>query len=876
MNWRDRLSVLVLPAIIVLLFATALMGIDRLAFRDVSHFYTPLYNYVAERTSRDWFPMWNPLDQTGIPLVGETTTAVFYPIRYLLFALPIASDVAMSLYVVVHFIIAAFSARYAARRACIAFCTSKVGDVDSAKRNTTLIESQPQRAKVSAVVATIGGMTYALSGSVLFLYSNPPFLVGAAWLPIVLSTWIDGNSKEGRKARLLDRILVSGTAMAMMILGGDPQTALHAVIVGMAVAMVRGVAGWKKDAGETKLSSPPATETRQRRFRDSLVSIILGCLLAVTLSLPQIAASVSWSGQSDRVMQDDSHDWLAPPPRDSKRARAFQFSVAPWHAIELVTPNASGSMLPNNHRFSLLIPGEGRTWTPTVYMSALVVIALICQLASQTFWRPRPKLDVWIVIAITAWFVAMGHFGLVWIIQNASGKLQGVDSAVGGLYWWLYQFLPGYDSLRYPAKWLPIVACSLSIVMAKWLDQVEPESWVTIRRVIVLLVTTAAALFVSATVAAIFPDSFGLDETSTPADRFWGPLNIQSALVEIQYSLVHTIVVLIGLGGIFFAWSKGKLSRPAATRLLIVIVALDLSISTLECGLIAKVHREQELQILTTMKTLHHAPKDASFAMRTRSGNGWPDHWKTSESDQRLIETEASMRAAWFGRWHLLHRQAVLNNMTSIQSESMARFWDATREVTASMTPSERSRFWDSIRAWLAITSVVQVSDESELITVDKVDYAIVKVRHYVRASQALKSIGLVQRQDGLQQDDDFEHLLRSIASGTSRPTVAQATVEIIERGPDSETLLASCDEPCMLVRNVYQDGHWKAQLTSTDDGQVTVAAVKPVEFLKQGVEIPAGDWKIEFDYAPWWLKPSMLVCLGAWLSCLKIVVSKR
>lgn len=150
----NRTSVLVAPVLILLLFAPALAGIDRLAFRDVSHFYTPLYDYVASRNSEQWLPLWNPLDQTGIPLAGETTTAVFYPLRYVLFMLPIPSEVAISWYIVLHLILASLTARLAARWAGL---------------------GQP--------AATIAGLLYPLSGSILFLYTNPPYLVSAAGCP---------------------------------------------------------------------------------------------------------------------------------------------------------------------------------------------------------------------------------------------------------------------------------------------------------------------------------------------------------------------------------------------------------------------------------------------------------------------------------------------------------------------------------------------------------------------------------------------------------------------------------------------------------------------------------------------------------------------
>ena len=175
----NRTSVLVAPVLILLLFAPTLAGIDRLAFRDVSHFYTPLYDYVASRCSQQWLPLWNPLDQTGMPLAGETTTAVFYPLRYLLFALPISSEVAISWYVAMHLILASLTARLAA-----------------------------QWAGIGSLAASIAGVVYSLSGSVLFLYTNPPFLVAAAWLPLTLGAMLASHPLATRT-----RTIVAGISM---------------------------------------------------------------------------------------------------------------------------------------------------------------------------------------------------------------------------------------------------------------------------------------------------------------------------------------------------------------------------------------------------------------------------------------------------------------------------------------------------------------------------------------------------------------------------------------------------------------------------------------------------------------------------------------
>ena len=181
------------PLCIVVLMATVWTGRDRLAFRDVSHFYTPLYQYVGERCAERpltyfWSAMWNPLDQTGMPLAGETTTAVYYPVRHLVYLiaslvdhsptelaspneLPEDASLALAWYVTLHLVLASLAAYWAARR----------------------LGSQP-------AFSAIASLVYPLSGSVLFLTTNPPFLVGAAWL--LCCRWFMPRSMVGSFRRL--------------------------------------------------------------------------------------------------------------------------------------------------------------------------------------------------------------------------------------------------------------------------------------------------------------------------------------------------------------------------------------------------------------------------------------------------------------------------------------------------------------------------------------------------------------------------------------------------------------------------------------------------------------------------------------------------
>ena len=111
------LAAICLLAILSSRFGGCLIGNERLGFRDVGFFFTPLYGYLAKRESDQALPLHNPLDELGVAIAGETTTALFYPPRRLIFGLIASPETAMGWYVVLHLVLAGVTAAYAARRA---------------------------------------------------------------------------------------------------------------------------------------------------------------------------------------------------------------------------------------------------------------------------------------------------------------------------------------------------------------------------------------------------------------------------------------------------------------------------------------------------------------------------------------------------------------------------------------------------------------------------------------------------------------------------------------------------------------------------------------------------------------------------------------
>lgn len=761
-------------AVIIGLFASTLLGVDRIGFRDVSHFYTPLYQYVGRRQASQWLPLWNPLDQTGLPLIGETTTAFFYPVRYAIYCLRLPAATAIAWYVAIHMVLAFLFASVAATWTGLRW------------RSGSFV-----------------GLAYALSGSVFFLHTNPPYLVSAAWMPLalfgVLSSPVQCPVRRRRRA-------IASIALAMMVLGGDPQTALHVMIVVTVILVAR----WM---------------FRRQTFRASAASgqLLIVPLLAAVLAAPQIAASLSWASQSKRVAAPNAEPRFSPPIRGSDRFEAYEYSLAPWHAAELFTPNAFGSLFPFYRRVASAIPGDGRVWTPTIYLGLLAAIAWVDRLIQL---RKR-RIDAALAIALIGLAMSCGQFGLVWWIQNATGTLGGYDSAAFGPYWFLHEFLPGYDAFRYPAKWLPFFSIGIALVLGQW---VEGRRWRVGWMPIAIVAVVVGTGLLAASVLRSVPSLVWDPQRGLPRDEFWGPLDIDGGLAEIQSSLAGTMACLVAIAMLLrFAktrhWSAGHVAVA-----LFVVSLLDLGFSA--GALVTRVPIASEQELIDSVAQT--SQPDSIRWMRTRQGIGWPTSWQSTSSRGRILEVEASQRLAGFGRWHLsggdrFSHAAVFNNMVSIEAQAMADFWSQARSDTANLSETEQANYWQNARRRLGISGLIHASD------------AAVKI---IKDGQELQMI-------------DVKRIALPVHLAADRLEVQ-----------------ASGDKPFSLTRPVYQDGHWIATYRAAGGGRwksldVERGSSDAIGRLGQRVELPAGNWTVRFRYSPAWVGWTLPVAALGWFTLL-------
>ncbi len=484
-------------------------------FRDAAHYYYPLYQRVQQEWESGRIPLWEIEENAGMPILGNPTAAVFYPLKVVFALLPYAWGV--RLYGVAHTIIA-FVAMLVLMRSW----------------------------KTSWTGSGLSALAYTFGAPVLFQICNIIFLVGAAWLPLGVHA-VDRWVRCGRRWGLLELAVV----LSLQVLGGDPQSSylLGLAAVGYAAGLawqrsasrerqalersggvssrppawlwlvviawlvVLWVAGTLVLAGWTirlRVHSKPPVALPWMTYVPMMVAAVWGlaglgfaiywalirdrslgwrmplgmawlglagaALLAAALTSAQLLPVAEFTQQSLRAAESSPHD-------------IYPFSIEPIRLVGLIWPDVLGVNLGRDTYWGdlLRMPGEHpRIWVPSLYMGVLSVV-----LAAGAFtFRRAAAWRVWLSVIVFASVVAsLGQYtSPIWaaralaagtkspafdpLIQQI-GPLDPDDTSAlrqdwylrdgdGSFYWWLVTFLPGFRQFRYPAKLFTFATLALA------------------------------------------------------------------------------------------------------------------------------------------------------------------------------------------------------------------------------------------------------------------------------------------------------------------------------------------------------------------------------------------------------------------------------
>src|SRR6185436_20928165 len=153
----------------------------------VTSFYP--YHELAARAVRDWtLPLWNPYMLAGAPFLANTQSAVFYPLNFLYYVLPV--PIAWTIGFFLRRILAALFMTMFARR----------------------IGASPTAAIVSGLLFSFCGFLTAWQGQAMH--------DAAIWLPFVCYSTVRLLEETDRRS-----VAIAAVAYAMPVLAGHPETA---------------------------------------------------------------------------------------------------------------------------------------------------------------------------------------------------------------------------------------------------------------------------------------------------------------------------------------------------------------------------------------------------------------------------------------------------------------------------------------------------------------------------------------------------------------------------------------------------------------------------------------------------------------------------
>lgn len=651
---KPRLIVVVGTGILLAwLFAPALVGTSGFAFRDAAHFYRPQFEYIRGEWLAGRVPLWNPYENLGVPLAAENSSSVFYPGK-LLFALPLDYAVLYAGYIVLHVALAAvFGYRLAVHFGA------------------------------GPIAAGLGAVSYAFGGSVLFQYSNVPFLVGAAWLPLAILV-ADRMFRE-RRAMLAAGL---GVVLAMMVLGGDPQIAYNAVLL----VALDGLLRWR-EARRNGAAEVPAKGGLVRR-RDTLLALalVVAGLLAAVQVLPTLeAAPYSTRAHYDAPrniyeLASASIDGFQEAPQlhwyDSllgrsswQERRIYQFSVAPWRAVELFWPNVTGRAFPTNRRWLDTLAPESDLWTPSLYLG-LVPIVL-----AASVWSLRRKAPL--EVRLLSWMVvigglaSLGVFGVAWAISGVLGgaQLGGVGDEVGGLYWWLTVLMPKYVYFRYPAKWFVVANLGLSTLAARGWEATWQTAGVGVARRWLMVLAALSVVGLCATAVG-----FGWVErhaVEASPDPILGPLDWAGARWDVLAAFSQT--ALIAAAFLAALWVAGKWPRWAATARLAVFGITLVDLAAAQAYLVLYAPADVWAAEPKVVELLPPGPDNRVF----RELEPRPPSWLRSSSPQRYTECVRWERETLWPKYNLPYGIPVLEVSQTIASAEYRALLDVARQHDA-------------------------------------------------------------------------------------------------------------------------------------------------------------------------------------------------
>ncbi len=863
-RFHNLLGAAVCLGVLAVVFAPVIFQGHLPAFRDVSYFYYPLHFHIRELWYEGTFPGWNPYENFGVPLLAQGTPAVFYPGSWLLL-LPGPFAFWWSVYLLGHLLLAAASVWWLLRR---------WGH--------------------SPAAAWLGGLSYAYSGQVLMMYTNPPFLVSAAWAPVAL-----GLLWEVVAAPALRPVVKLALVWGMIVLGGDPQMVVHLGLMGLLLWWMRrrqyrrlarrgagrpGVA--RKSDGEA--GSPPAKAggspggtggspkgssaspaiVARSRGR-GLLALAGAGVLALGLAAVQVVPTQQLVALSTRSEAPYPRNvWEVPLKYDrlgkehpaggfalllartyylhpEHMRHIYQFSLAPWRLGELLWPGISGDYHPDSVRWMRLRNWEDRAWTLSLYLGGLT---LVCALAAFRLRRGRLRRRwlAWLVLLATlASFgsYAPGWVGrLIWEPRGGNPFQYPLGDGFGGLYWLLVVGVPKYVQFRYPAKWFTLATLGLALLAAQGFDGLMASARFR-RRVLctglVLLVASGLAIWAWKSWFVFPPHGLAQDKATRRLFAYQDEEGVKLLHRQVLGAIVYGVVMLLA------GWAVLRL-LPRRWWPVVVLLLLGADLAVTQRRLVYTVPARVFAPAKLTIFAPGTAPNPAAVRLSTDSFM-----WFTSVPAPRGLPSRlfrvrthfpldwsisprgvATEREALFPKWNLLYRVSVFESFQTLEIAAWRKWYAKMTESATFPMFVDSSKGPPQWRYPLAPCWLAPLPSGVDL------------------KAQAGEPLPAAQ---------DLGELPQALPAG-------QGQAQVVFFRPGHMECCMRLHQPAVLVLPWQHYPGWQAWRIDHLGGQARRVPIHRANEVMQAVVLPPGQWRVRLVYRSGCIFWGLAVSAACWL----------
>jgi hypothetical protein len=393
----------------ILFFVDLFGGRYLLTERDLAPYFIPPRFFWVESIKHGNFPLWNPYQFSGHPFFANPQHGMLYPLNGLLFLLPF--DVAFNAIIILHFFLGGL------------FTYLLLKDL-----------------RVNPAGALISGLIFMLSGYLLSVHSLLTILLSSIWTPLIMMFFRRAIGGKGFKNEILAAIFLT-----LSFLGGGIEIVYGNFFILLLMAIL------------SPMSNAPfaGDEARRYRFISSvpiywrrITSVFVVSVLFLALSAIQLFPFVELFYHSIRrggISYQEATTW----------------SFAPKDILLFFLPDAYGYFLDMKKYW------VAQCWFKTLYTGGLPFILslifflspgaqkhvgeILCGLPDQAATEGRPykmyyfgkARKLYLSLMLFSIFLSLGRYN--------------------PLYSFVFKYLPFFNGIRYPVKFLYIFILVLSI-----------------------------------------------------------------------------------------------------------------------------------------------------------------------------------------------------------------------------------------------------------------------------------------------------------------------------------------------------------------------------------------------------------------------------